>query len=73
MIRVLIEVDSGACRFGLEVRAESIVRALSIAEALYPGTDARVVFPIEPEEFFVEDPAAAPRRLCSEMAQAVVG
>ena len=60
MVRVSIEVESGASRFGLVVKAESLVRALGIAKALYPGADARVVFPIEPEGFFVEDPCATP-------------
>ena len=73
MVRVFIEVDSGAARFGLTVRAETIVRALGLAEALYPGADARLVFPIEPEGFFVEDPAAAPGPVEPEMAQGVAG
>jgi hypothetical protein len=60
VVRVSIEVDSGAARFGFAVRAESIRQALSIAETLYPGADARVIFPIEPEGFFDEDPAATP-------------
>ncbi len=73
MVWVSIEVDSGAGRFGLEVRAESIARALSIAKALYPGADARVVFPIEPEGFFVEDSAATPGPVGLEMTQGVAG
>ena len=73
MVRVSIEVDSGAGRFGLEVRAESIARALSIAEALYSGADARVVFPIEPEGFFVEDPAATPGPVGLEVLESLAG
>ncbi len=73
MVRVSIEVECGAARFGLVVRAESIGRALGIAEALYPGADARVVFPIEPEGFFVEDPAVTPEPVRREMARRVVG
>jgi hypothetical protein len=46
---------------------------LSIAEALYPGADARVVFPIEPEGFFVEEPAATPGPIGTEMVQGVAG
>ena len=71
MVRVSIEVDSGAARFGLAVRAESIRQALSIAEVLYPGADARVVFPIDPEGFFDEDPAATPGPDGLEMARDV--
>ncbi len=73
MVRVPIEVDTGAARFALAVRAESIGRALGLAEALYPGADARVVFPIEPEEFFVEDPAARPGPVGMEMARGMAG
>lgn len=73
MVRVLVEVDSGAARFCLAVRAESIGQALGIAEALYPDADARVVFPIESEGFFVEDPAATLGQVGPEMAQGVNG
>jgi hypothetical protein len=73
MVRVSIEVDTGAARFGLEVRAESIARALGLAEALYPGADARVVFPIEPEGFFVEDPVATPGPVGLEVLESLVG
>ena len=73
MVRVSIEVDTGAARFGLTVRAESIGRALGLAKALYPGADARVVFPIEPEGFFVEDPAATPGPVGLEVLESVAG
>jgi hypothetical protein len=69
VVRVSIEVESGAGRFGLIVRAESIVQALRIAVALYPDAEARVAFPIEPEGFFVEDPAVTPGPVWPEMAQ----
>ena len=75
MVRISIEVDNGAARFCLTVRAETIGRAVGIAEALHPGADVRVVFPIEPEGFFVENPHATPgpggRE--REMAQGVAG
>ncbi len=58
MIRVSIEVDSDAARFELSVRAENIQRAVNIAEVAYPSAEVRVMYPIEPETFFVEDPAA---------------
>jgi hypothetical protein len=41
------------------VRAESIGRALSFVGERYPK--AEVKFPIDPEGFFVEDPAASSR------------
>jgi hypothetical protein len=73
MVRVSIEVDTCAARFALTVRAESIGRALGLAEALYPGADARVVFPIEPEGFFVEDPAATPGPVGLEVLESLAG
>jgi hypothetical protein len=58
MVRVSIEIHSGAVRFLVAVQAQSIQRALSIVAARYPGSIARVRFPIESEGFFVEDAAA---------------
>jgi hypothetical protein len=54
MIRVSVEICRGATRFRAEVWAESIGRALSLVMARYPGSEARVVFPIEPDAFFVD-------------------
>ena len=54
MVRVLIEVLSGTACFSLLVRAESIEQALSQVRARFPGDDARVVHPIDPETFFVK-------------------
>jgi hypothetical protein len=54
MIRVSVEICSGAARFRAAVWAESIERALSLVKAHYPGGEARVVFPIESEAFFVD-------------------
>jgi hypothetical protein len=58
VVRVSIEVRSGAARFDVAVQAESIQRALTIVGAHHPGSDVRVRFPIDPETFFVNDPAA---------------
>ena len=58
MVRVSIEVRSGSARFDVTVEAESIQRALSLANAHHLGSDVRVRFPIDPETFFVKDPAA---------------
>jgi hypothetical protein len=42
------------------VRAESIQRALSMVESRFLSCDdIRVVHPIDPETFFVKDPAAS--------------
>lgn len=58
MVRITIEVGSGATRYKVAVQAESIRRALEIVEGLNPGSDFRVTFPIDPEAFFIEDPGA---------------
>jgi hypothetical protein len=52
VIRVSVEVCSGVSRFRATVWAQSIERALSAVKARYPGGEARVIFPIEPEAFF---------------------
>lgn len=54
MIRLSIEVHSGSANFRVTAWAEGIEQALSLTEACYPGAEARVVFPVEPEPFFVK-------------------
>ncbi len=54
MIKVSVEVREEAAPFRVEVRAESITRAVSTIERRHPGRTVRVVFPIDPENFFVE-------------------
>jgi hypothetical protein len=58
MVKVSIEVRSGAARFCVGVRTESIQRAVSLVEKRFPGRNVKVSFPIEPESFFVEGSAA---------------
>ena len=55
MIRVVLEVSEGAAPFRLAVEAEGITEAVGLIEGSHPGGDVRVVFPIDPEEFFVGD------------------
>jgi hypothetical protein len=56
MIRVCIEVDRDpASPTTLFVRAESIVRALEVAGEQNPGCALNVVFPLDPDTFFVRD------------------
>ncbi len=55
MVRVSIDVDDGRPR--LSVRAGSIRRAMEVAEEQNPGCTLRVVFPLEPETFFVREEA----------------
>ncbi len=56
MVKISIEVRNGAVRFGVAVRAESIRRAVSIAEGQYSEGNVRVKFPVDPEGFSAEDP-----------------
>ena len=57
MIRISVEVSSGAARFGVMVQAESIERALEIAKKQNPGKECQVTFPLDPDAYFV-DPVA---------------
>jgi hypothetical protein len=65
VIRIDVEVGSGGGIFKAAISAESIARAVGLARARYPGSDIRVLFPIDPEGFFCEDctPATVPIRL----------
>ena len=58
MIRISVQVSSGAARFRVAVQAESIERALEIMVRQYPGKECEVAFPIDPETFFVGDSVA---------------
>src|SRR5918998_6912977 len=54
MIQVSVEVREGDVPFRVAVQAESIGMAVSIVEERHPGSDLRVVFPIDPEEYFID-------------------
>lgn len=56
MIRVAMEVREGATLLRETVSAESVRQAVSVVRERYPGRDVRVVFPISPEDFFLENP-----------------
>ena len=54
MIRVCIEVDRATdSPTTLYVRAGSIMRALEVAGEQNPGCTLNVVFPLDPDSFFV--------------------
>ena len=59
MVRISVEVSSGAARFRVSVQAQSIERALEIAQRQNPGKDCEVRFPIDAGSFFVEDDGVA--------------
>jgi hypothetical protein len=55
VIQVVIEVRSGAASFRVSVRARSIQRAFDLVRDSYPGAEASLVLPVEPEPFFAGD------------------
>lgn len=55
MVRISVDVSSGAARFRVMVQAESIERALEIARRHNPSAECTVTFPIDPETFFARD------------------
>lgn len=55
MIRVTVEIREGALTYRTRVTALSIERALKIAGGGKPSSSVLIVFPIEPEAFFVTE------------------
>jgi hypothetical protein len=62
MVRVAVQVRSGAARFSVAVQAESIERALEIAKKQILGRNCEVTVPINSEAFFVAEPPRGPVR-----------
>lgn len=73
MIRVSVEVSSGSASFRAAVWAEGIEQALHLTRACYPGGEARVIFPIEPEAFFVREIVPVSGLVQTEMPEEVAG
>ena len=65
MIRISVQVSSGAARFKVALQAESIERALEIAARQNPCKECEMTFPIDPETFFVEDSVVPDRQLAA--------
>jgi len=55
MVKVSVEVRSGAARFDVAVQAESIKQAVSFVEERYSKGSVKVKCPIEPESLWVND------------------
>ena len=55
MVRISVQVRNGTSRFRVGVQAPSIREALGVVAGRYPQGVAEVVFPIEPEGFFVRE------------------
>ena len=74
MTEIPVEVGDGATRIRTAVRVESIRRAMEAARPYYPGASIRVVYPIDPEVFFVRDSTAPAAGLFGlEMPEKVTG
>ena len=58
MVRITVQVRSGAARFSVAVQAESIERALGIVKGQETGRDCEVTFPLDPETSFVAESSA---------------
>ena len=57
MVKVSIEVRNGADHFNVAVKVQSMEWAVSVVRGSYPGCAVRVKFPIDPEGFFMNEPA----------------
>ena len=66
MVKVWVEVRRGTARFRVGVQAESIRGALGMAAGMYPHGEVRLLFPVEPESFFVREPTALARMVGTE-------
>jgi hypothetical protein len=60
MIKISIEVKRGSTRFKVAAQAESIEEALEMARRYNSGKECKVVFPIDPDGFFVKDNKISP-------------
>jgi hypothetical protein len=52
MVKISVEVRSGAARFRVGVQARSIHKALSLVGGMYPRGVVGVAFPVEPQGIF---------------------
>ena len=73
MIKVSMEVREGAALSRATVQAESIREAVNITRRRYPGRDVRVMFPIDPEDFFIEGPVEENRWARLSVARSSIG
>ena len=68
MVRISVEVRSGAASFRVGVQAPSVREALAFAESSYPRGEVSLVAPIEPERYFA---GKVPAGVVHEQAHAV--
>lgn len=73
MIRVSVEICSEVARFRAAVWAENIERAVSLVKMHYPGGEAKVIFPIEPEVFFCDGTVLSSEVVSLEVPEEAAG
>jgi hypothetical protein len=73
MIGVSVEICGRADRIRAAVWSESIERALSLARAHNPNCKVSIVFPIEPEGFFVTGARPLFETIVPEALEQVIG
>ncbi len=57
MLQVSFNIQNGATSIRVSVRAADLQRAERLVKSRYPSGAAKMVFPIEPESFFVKSDA----------------
>jgi hypothetical protein len=73
MVRISVQVSSGDSSLRTVIRAESIQRAIGLASTRYPGSEVRVLFPIDPEAFFEKESAPKEESIRLEMLEELAG
>ena len=61
MVKVSIEVCHEAARFTVSVTAPSVRQSQTLVQAHYPASVVEAKFPIDPENFLVENPTGPNR------------
>jgi len=70
VIRVSVEVSGRGTCFRAAVWAESVERAVDVARMHCPGGEVRVLFPINPDAFFVAKVGPAAGTMLPEVQEA---
>ncbi len=72
MISVSVEVSSGSVRFRVEVRVESIEEEeVRLAAVSHPGSEVKLMSPIDPDTLFIEKSAPALGTVLPEVPELV--
>ena len=71
MVRISVQVRSGAAGFQVGIQAPSIREALALAGSTYPKSKVRVVFPAELQGYLARKPTAPAGAAGHEQAHAM--